>query len=519
MWLSKDGFDTQQINGNEILKWPVSTPYNGSFAPTRDSSRTQFDYHGGVWQKPVPAYFPTYPEVPSGNQRRNRTNTYPPQQVFGIEQHGIEIDPNASMSFQAKQRVGHLERTLHNSMSFQRYGNFQQQQHYLDENRYNFADLSNPRTFQQEVDNNMQTQVRQNVPDNRGKLESHYTAYDQELIYYGPGKKQGTSTDYRRDSQFGYPSQASSQILPMEELANRSNEAKVSFTRQRRETFGGYTPKSFSGPQLEQLPTKEPGYGIMPLSRRKTNIGSSPRGSEDHSCISAENGSDMKLSSDADRKNSTPTNRPDGVYYGVVLKCNLHSTILIDPLEDLSKAGWSPTEEEKHLRGHCRDIITNHRPAYVVEGTRVEFNLVKTQDGVYAASISGPGRKPILNMQPPRIKSSEMQRERIPGTGRYFGTVAEFDWTTGNGTIKQESIHPSLGVGDFVYFCRNCLRSADKVWGVETGAKVGFNLYKEDDKFGAFNIRVAYTGSKLKDQRPTPQSLEEPMSKIVYTMI
>lgn len=168
--------------------------------------------------------------------------------------------------------------------------------------------------------------------------------------------------------------------------------------------------------------------------------------------------------------------------------------------------GFVAADEDELITGNTKlyfkpeDINTEERPAVVVPGQKVSFDIRKvTQRGrekYEAAKISAvDGEKITLSEDMrPRAYADIMERERFPDL-EFEGKVTKFFWDRGFGYIKidtdktpiPEEHKDSIKNGD-VYFHWDDLKSEDKAVGANIDLKVKFNLYKDEKGFGAENI-------------------------------
>lgn len=164
-------------------------------------------------------------------------------------------------------------------------------------------------------------------------------------------------------------------------------------------------------------------------------------------------------------------------YTGRVKKLKVHGFLFIKPEPPIvGVRGLRPNED---IHAHCESLHTEARPARVPTGTRVTFSLKEDENGFHAFDIKDENE----DILPEPVDGWSGKRKIATIEDTYEGTVDWFRWEIGTGWIRPSvplpaSIaHRLKGNNGLLFFSREDLLSLDKVFGVNAGVKVRFQLH------------------------------------------
>jgi len=184
------------------------------------------------------------------------------------------------------------------------------------------------------------------------------------------------------------------------------------------------------------------------------------------------------------------------VYTGLVLQCrvNAYGFILADPKfkEELLKLG----RRKGQLYFSNTAINTEMRPALVLAGSRVSFNLSERHGRIVAVNVSNENGEPIICPDDKKPSTERRPREILLEGRKFTGKVLYYDWEKTWGCLKvnnlddfsKEISSQMLRDGKALYFHWKDIMSTDKVVGLNSGTNVQFTVYKDDKGIGAGDI-------------------------------
>jgi len=184
------------------------------------------------------------------------------------------------------------------------------------------------------------------------------------------------------------------------------------------------------------------------------------------------------------------------VYTGLVLQCrvNAYGFILADTQfkEELRKLGRLTGQ----LYFSNTAINTEMRPALVLAGSKVRFNLSSRHGRIVAVNVSNENGDPIVIPHDKKPSTERRPREVLLSGKRFTGKVLYYDWDKTWGCLKvnnlddfsKELSSQMLREGKGLYFHWKDIISTDKVIGLNGGMSVQFNVYKDRKGIGAGDL-------------------------------
>merc|ERR1719379_2455869 len=164
-------------------------------------------------------------------------------------------------------------------------------------------------------------------------------------------------------------------------------------------------------------------------------------------------------------------------YTGRVKKLKVHSFLFIKPEPPIvGVRGLRPNED---IHAHCEALDCDARPARVPTGTRVTFSLIEDENGYHAFDIKDRNEETFAEPK----DGWHQKRKHATIEEIYEGTVDWFRWEMGTGWIRPcvalpgSIAHRLKGNQGLLFFSREDLLSNDKVFGVNAGVKVRFQLH------------------------------------------
>jgi len=184
------------------------------------------------------------------------------------------------------------------------------------------------------------------------------------------------------------------------------------------------------------------------------------------------------------------------VYTGLVLQCrvNAYGFILADIQykEELRKLGRLSGQ----LYFSNTAINTQMRPALVLAGSRVSFNLSARHGRIVAVNVSNENGDPVVCPDHKKPSIERRPRKVLLEGKKFTGKVLYYDWEKTWGCLKVNNLDDfpnelsghMLRDGKALYFHWKDIMSTDKVVGLNAGMNVQFTVYKDDKGIGAGDV-------------------------------
>jgi len=184
------------------------------------------------------------------------------------------------------------------------------------------------------------------------------------------------------------------------------------------------------------------------------------------------------------------------VYTGLVLQCrvNAYGFILADDQfkDELLQMG----RRTGQLYFSNSAINTEMRPALVLAGSRVSFNLSERHGRIVAVNVSNENGDPIVCPDDKKPSTERRPRKILLDGKKLTGKVLYYDWEKTWGCLKVDNLEDftkelsrlMLREGKALYFHWKDIMSTDKVVGLNAGMNVQFTVYKDNKGIGAGDV-------------------------------
>lgn len=167
-------------------------------------------------------------------------------------------------------------------------------------------------------------------------------------------------------------------------------------------------------------------------------------------------------------------------YTGRVKKIKTHGYLFIKQEPPIvGVKGLRPNED---IHAHCESIQTTARPAHISVGTKVTYSLTEDTNGFHATEIRDEDDQDF------ETDDNRVNKRRTASIQEIFeGTIDWFRWEIGSGWIRPSVPIPSLVAhrlsnNGLIFFSRDDLISNDKVFGINAGERVRFQLLVDETK-------------------------------------